>query len=245
MRIYFLWIVFSLFAYNAYSQSVMTETDSFYKRGELYKVIDSDSICIVAHLQPVRKYGKYYRLSLIIGNKLHDRIEFIPSDISVKYHTISRSNKLKKKDAKVYTYEEYATKANGRISAAAVISGLGAVAQALSTAPDQTVTYRTNTGYMGSINVYSQYERNRQNQENFQRVSDMEMANRSYVDAIKDSYLLRETLFRESELIGCILIRYKECNDLVSNIKLGEKHYRFTWHLKDKENVQAMDEVYY
>lgn len=245
-KIFFiLFICFSILHMNA--QQIFTETDSYYKKGEEYKVIENKAITVIANLSQIKQYGKYYKISLIIENTADVRFDFDPLLITGKY-VINKKKEVEKYDAVVFSYENYVRKARTRINTASAIAGIGIGLQAFSTAPTSTVTYSDNRGYVSSTNVYSQYEKNKQIQDLMDRASDAE--NRSYelVESMKEDYLLRETMFPQTSLAGYIYIKYKRCDALDVRISLNEKIYRFIWNFdeSDEENEKTeIDDVYH
>lgn len=75
-KIFFiLFICLSILGIKA--QKIFTETDSYYQKGEQYKVIKNEWITLIANLSQIKQYGKYYMISLIIENTSDYRFDFI------------------------------------------------------------------------------------------------------------------------------------------------------------------------
>lgn len=233
MKIVYSILIFFLCMSNAYSQNKYKAVDEFYKRGELFKVIDNDSVQIIVSLKEVHQYGHYYKISMSIANKTDDRIEFIPENIFGKYIFHKKNDKII--DASVVPYETYARKVKGHISAAEVFSAIGAGLQAFSTAPTGTVSYGDNTGYRGKIDVYDNVAKQAEAEANVQRIAAYQRIKNEFAESEKDFYLLRETLFPEGALWGYTLFKFKACHELNIEIELSGNTYSFNWKLLDPE----------
>lgn len=227
------------------AQNKYTETDEFYKRGDLFKVIENESILIIASLEEVSQYGNYYKINLVIENKSQDEFDFMPSDVNAEYVYRKKVDKIVR--VPTVSYEKYAKKVKGRIAVASAISGLAASLQAISTTPTQNISYSDNSGYRGNIRVYDQIAKNEETSRNFERISRYESLERAFIESEKDAYLLRETMFPKSSLIGYTLVKYKECHEFNVEIALNGDVYAFNWKLidpqKEKED-KLKDDIY-
>lgn len=232
-------IFMSILSVNA--QQVFTETDSYYQKGEEYKVIENDGIVLIANLNQVKQYGKYYQISLIIENATDTRFEFDPSLITGKYITNKREKK--EKCAVVFSYEDYVRKARKRINTASALAGIGIGLQSFSTAPTSTVTYSDNTGYRSNLNVYNQYEKSRQIQDLTDRASEAEYQSREFVESMKDNYLLRETMFPKTSLAGYIFLKYEKCDVVDVVISLAGNDYKLSWTFEKEDEEPEKDGI--
>lgn len=238
-------ILFVFMSLNMNAQQVFTETDSYYRKGEEYKVIENNGIVLIANLNQIKQYGKYYQISLIIENATDTRFEFDPAFITGKY--VINKKRRKEKNAIVFSYEDYASKARKRINTASAFAGIGIGLQAFSSEPSNTITYSDNTGYRSNLNVYNQYEKNRQIQDLTDRASETEYRSREFVESMKDNYLLRETMFPDTSLAGYIFLKYEKCDKMDIVIKLNGNDYKLTW-IFEKENdgtrKNGIDDIY-
>lgn len=228
------------------SQQIFTETDSYYQKGEEYKVIENEGIVLIANLSQIKQYGKYYKISLILENESDSRFDFDPLLTTGKY-IINKKNESRGYDALVLSYEDYARKARKRINTASVFSGIAIGLQSFSTSPTSSITYSDSRGNVGSIDVYNRYERNNQTQDMIDRVSEEEYQSREFIESMKEDYLLRETMFPYTSLAGYVFIKYKSCNSLDVRFNINGGIYRFVWNFNnsdDKEGTE-MDDVYY
>ena len=116
---FILFMCFSILHVN--SQQIFTETDSYYQKGEEYKVIENEGIVLIANLSQIKQYGKYYKISLILENASDSRFDFDPLLTTGKY-IINKKNESRGYDALVLSYEDYARKARKRINTASVFS---------------------------------------------------------------------------------------------------------------------------
>lgn len=236
MKIFSIFI-FLIYVSYVYSQNSHEITDEFYKRGELFKVIDNDSVQIVASLQDVDQYGHYYRINLSIVNKSNHRCEFIPANVTAEYVYHKKEDKFVKVPS--FPYETYAQKVKGHISAAEVFSVIGASLQALSTTPTTSVSYRDNTGYRSDVDVYNQSAKDKETRENFDRIERYSRFKYEFAESEKDFYLLRETLFPQSAIWGYVMVKYKKCHDFNVKIVLEGDVYQFNWVLLDPKKEMA------
>lgn len=225
--------IFLICMSHACAQNKYKAIDEFYKRGELFKVIDNDSVQIIASLKEVYQYGHYYKVSLSIANKTENRVEFIPENILGEY--IFHKKKDKRVEASVISYETYTRKVKGYISAAEVFSAIGASLQALSTAPTGTVAYSDNSGNRATVNVYDNVAKRAETEANIERAASYQRLKNDFAESEKDFYLLRETLFSQSAIWGYTLLKFKPCHELNITIRLGANAYNFNWKLLDPE----------
>lgn len=93
-------ILFVFMSLNMNAQQVFTETDSYYRKGEEYKVIENNGIVLIANLNQIKQYGKYYQISLIIENATDTRFEFDPAFITGKY--VTNKEKKRKKCNRIF-----------------------------------------------------------------------------------------------------------------------------------------------
>lgn len=245
-KIFFiLFICLSILSIKA--QKIFTETDSYYQKGEQYKVIKNECITLIANLSQIKQYGKYYKISLIIENASDYRFDFDPLSITGKY-IINKKKEVCENDALVLSYEDYARKARKRINTASVFAGIGVGLQSFSTAPTSTVTYSDNMEYVSSVNVYDSYEKNRQIQDSMERLSDAEYQSYEIIESMKENYLLRETMFPNTSLAGYMYIKYKSCDAIDVRISLNGEIYKFIWTFnegEDNRNNSEIDDLYY
>lgn len=244
MKIYLFLILLANMSY-VYSQNKYKTIDEFYKRGELFKVIDNDSVQIIASLKEVYQYGHYYKVSLSIANKTDGRVEFIPENIMGKYIFHKKKNRVI--EASVISYETYERKMKGHISAAEVFGVIGASLQALSTAPTGTVSYSDNTGNRATVNVYDNVAKQARAEADIERVASYQRLKNEFAESEKDFYLLRETLFPQSAIWGYTLFKFKPCHELNIAVRLDESEYIFRWKLRDpkKDRLDKLtDDVY-
>ena len=242
---FILFMCFSILHVN--SQQIFTETDSYYQKGEEYKVIENEGIVLIANLSQIKQYGKYYKISLILENASDSRFDFDPLLTTGKY-IINKKNESRGYDALVLSYEDYASKARKRINTASVFSGIAIGLQSFSTSPTSTITYSDNRGNTGSIDVYNRYERDKQTQDLIDRVSEGEYQSREFVESMKEDYLLRETMFPYTSLAGYVYIKYKSCDSLDVRFNIKGGIYRFIWEFNnsnDDKNDTEIDDLYY
>jgi hypothetical protein len=246
VRIFSTILLLFICSISSYSQSVLTETDSFYKRGELFKVIENDSVQIIVSLQEVRQFGHYYKLNISVVNKADRRMEIVPSDISGEYVHYKKKS-TKRETAPSFSYEDYARKIKGHVSASEVFSAIGVGLRALSTAPTGTISYSDNSGNRAMVNVYDNVAKQAAIDTDMERSASYQMMKNEFADSEKDSYLLRETLFPQNAIWGYVMFRYKECHDFDISILLGETVYSFSWKLlsPQQEQIDRMtDDIY-
>ena len=233
MKKIYLFLILLVGISYVYSQNRYKAIDEFYKRGELFKVIDSDSVQIIVSLKEVHQYGHYYKISLSIANKTDDRVEFIPENIFGEY--IFHKKKDKRVEASIISYETYARKVKGHISVAEVFSAIGSSLQALSTAPTGTVSYSDNAGNRVAVNVYDNVTKRAETEASIERMASYQRLKNEFAESEKDFYLLRETLFPQSAIWGYTLLKFKLCHELKVTVKLGGNTYSFNWKLLDPE----------
>ena len=96
-----------------------------------------------------------------------------------------------------------------------------------------------------TVRVYDQYSKNREVQDDFDRVGNSEFLKKQDIDSRKNAYLLKETLFHNSELGGFVYIKYIDCNELVVDVPLNGDIFSFSWTLKDREQSEKeRDDIY-
>lgn len=233
MKKLYLVFIFLICMFHACAQNKYKAIDEFYKRGELFKIIDNDSVQIIASLKEVHQYGHYYKVSLSIANKTGNRVEFIPENILGEY--IFHKKKDKRIEASVISYETYARKVKGYISAAEVFNAIGSAVEVFSNAPTGTVTYGDNDGYRSVIDVYDGDAKRERMKTYARRDAAYQRLKNEFAESEKDSYLLRETLFSQSAIWGYALLKFKPCHELNVAVRLGGSAYSFNWKLLDPE----------
>lgn len=230
---------------SLYSQGDSIIIDEFYKKGELYKVVEDGTVQVIASLDEIRQYGHYYKVILSITNKSNNRQEFVPSDIIGEY-IFCKKNGNAAKEAPSLSYDEYSRKAKRRIEMAEAFSAFGASLQSFSNQPTSSVSYSDNTGYKSRIDITDNITKDERMRQDFEDIARYSAIKERFVDSEKDHYLLRETLFPGNSVWGYTLIKYRECDKLNIHIKFSGKSYNFQWTLTEpqKNEDEYNDDIY-
>ena len=237
-------LAFCMVNYISFSQNQYKETDKFYMRGDLYKVIQSDSATIIAGLETMNDYGSYYKINLYIENRFYSIYDFEPKNIKAQY-IIYKGKQDKTKERNAVSFADFSKRAKRKVNTAVALASVGASMQALSSVPTQNVTYHDTSGNSSTVRVYDQYSKNRETQEDFDRVGNSEFLKKQDIDSRKNAYLLKETLFHNSELGGFVYIKYIDCNELVVDVPLNGDIFSFCWTLKGREQCEKeRDDIY-
>lgn len=220
---------------NLQSQNI---EDSYYYDGQLIKFYNTEHYFISAYMKSVSYYGDYYAIHLSILNKDIPRFDFIPINLKAIYDF-----QKKERGGKVLTFEEYSKRVRNRQAWQEAMMGLAVGFQAFVKNKEQIGSVKTvSGGQVYTSYIYDNGSNRTQNMMDDAR--QLEAKHLNELETVKDGYLKRHTLFKNSELIGYVNIKYRECDKLIVVVPINNESFTFDWEFKHDENANDKDDIY-
>lgn len=207
----------------------LTEDDRFkiMSGGQLWQVYSDGSLTVAAQLSPMKAYGKYYRLDLMLGNGSLENIDFDPTEITARQNNMAgQSVSLKSISANDFM-NKIDKKNRSRTSWYALTQNFGGQSYTASTTGNGTVVYSTH--YSNADALYA-----RQIASNNISSYSSRLADEMY--ALSDGYLENEEIFPGEHLSGYILFENNSANDVEVVIPIHCHDYVF--HFSQLENTE-------
>lgn len=212
-----------------YDIPTMDDMKTEYKQDVEWHFYDMNGMTIALTCSKTRDYGKYYKISVILGNFTMAPIEFNIEGVSAVLNDGTEDGT----PMTVYSAEEYMKKVkkqqNWAMALNAVAAGLNASNAAYTTTTVSTYSHgHTYTHVATTYNATAAYQANVIASNQVSAYDGNLLADREIKD---EGYLKRNTLYPGDSISGYINIGYMKGDSMTINFQFGGVTYQFPYQL--------------